>query len=113
MNEAENGHSHSGHGQELKGAEGPADSEEVDKESLLRISILTLIALALHNLPEGLAAFFSASIGGWTVVIAIGMHNLPEGAAIAVPAYQSSKSFSKAAGMTLIASLAQPFGGLI
>merc|ERR1711920_566400 len=97
-----------------KGAEGQADhKDDIDRDGLLRISMLTLVALALHNLPEGLAAFFSSSTGGWIVVIAIAMHNLPEGAAIAVPAYQSSQSYMKAAGMTFIASLAQPLGGLI
>merc|ERR1712014_110996 len=31
----------------------------------------------------------------------------------AVPSYQSSKSYTKATVMTFIASLAQPFGGLV
>merc|ERR1740129_2008003 len=110
MNLAEHSHSGDPH----HGAEGEAGhKEDIDRDSLLRISMLTLIALALHNLPEGLAAFFSSSTGEWIVVIAIGMHNLPEGAAIAVPAYQSSKSYMKATVMTFIASLAQPLGGLI
>merc|ERR1719517_90876 len=88
MNLAENGHGHSEHGHDLKGAEGQADhKDDIDRDGLLRISMLTLVALAMHNLPEG--------------------------AAIAVPAYQSSQSYMKAVGMTLIASLAQPFGGLV
>merc|ERR1712127_271441 len=72
-----------------------------------------MLALTLHNLPEGLGTFFDGSNGGLTIVIGIGLHNIPEGAAVAIPMYQSTKSYPRTALSVLIASLAQPLGAAI
>jgi len=87
--------------------------EKQDSTTLLRVSLVAMVALALHNFPEGLAAFFSASSAKMSIVIAIAMHNIPEGAAIAVPIYQGTKSYWKAFLTTFVAGLAQPSGALV
>lgn len=78
--------------------------------SLERISLVTFLALTIHNFPEGLATFFGGGTGSFAVPVAIGMHNIPEGMAIAVPFYQSSGSVWGAVKNTFLAGLAQPIG---
>ena len=51
-----------------------------DCRQLLRTSVLILIALVFHNLPEGLATFvgyMSSPRMGVTIAIAIAVHNIP------------------------------------
>lgn len=84
--------------------------------SLYKIGLLSFIALMLHNLPEGILTFMSASYNlklGIKVCFAIAMHNIPEGIAIAVPIYYSTKNRLKALKITFLSSLAEPLGALI
>ncbi len=59
---------------------------------------LLLLAMTLHNIPEGLAvgvAFASATqnpIPALILSIGIGIQNFPEGTAIALPMHQAGKS---------------------
>ena len=48
-----------------------------------------------------------------TLTIAIALHNIPEGISIAVPICYSTKSKLKAILYTLISALSEPFGALI
>ena len=50
---------------------------------------------------------------GLLSMIAIILHNIPEGISIAIPLYYSTKSKKKAILYTFIASLSEPFGALI
>ena len=94
-------------------------SKIIEKEkgsSLYKIGLLSFIALMLHNLPEGILTFMSASYNiklGIKVCFAIAMHNIPEGIAIAVPIYYSTKNRFKALKITFLSSLAEPLGALI
>ena len=92
-----------------KGAEGPSSS-------LSRVWLL-IIAITIHNFPEGLAvgvAFGTDSIGtGMTIAIAIGLQNIPEGLAVAAPLVREGYSKWKAAGLALLTGLVEPIGGLI
>lgn len=81
--------------------------------ALLKISFTAMIALALHNFPEGLVTFVGTSTGNFAVAIAIALHNIPEGAAIAVPLYAATGSYAKCLQSTAIAGSAQPFGALV
>jgi len=58
------------------------------KSSLVRSGMIMLFALALHNIPEGLAmgvaGVHDASLG-YTIALLIGFHNIPEGMAISAP----------------------------
>lgn len=80
---------------------------------LLRISMVAMLALSLHNFPEGLATFVDGSNGGFTIVLAIALHNIPEGAAIAVPLYSAVGSYPKAIAATAVSGLAQPIGAMV
>ena len=58
------------------------------KRSMLRSGIIMLVAIGLHNVPEGLAmgaaGQYDAALG-YTVALIIALHNIPEGMAVAVP----------------------------
>ena len=75
-----------------------------------------MIALMLHNLPEGILTFLSSSIDikiGLKYSIAIMLHNIPEGIAIAIPIYYSTRSKGKALFNTLISGLSEPLGAIL
>ena len=50
---------------------------------------------------------------GVSICIAIALHNIPEGISIAVPIYYSTKSKRKAIFYTLLAALSEPFGAVL
>lgn len=84
--------------------------------SLFKVGILSLIAIILHNIPEGIVTFIVSNkniILGISLCIAIALHNIPEGISIAVPIYYSTKSKKKAILYTLIAALSEPFGAIL
>ena len=59
-----------------------------DRASMLRSGILMLIAIGLHNIPEGMAIGAGGSHDarfGLVLAIMIALHNIPEGMAIATP----------------------------
>lgn len=59
----------------------------------LRIALLTMVILTMHNVPEGLAVVFSTLNDfnrGVLITLAIAMHNIPEGLVIAAPHYAST-----------------------
>ena len=86
------------------------------QDDLYRVGILSMIALMLHNLPEGIVTFLSSYQNialGLKLSLAIMMHNIPEGISIAVPIYYSTGSKKKAIKMTFISGLAEPLGALL
>lgn len=93
-----------------------SDDKELGKKiKLKRLGILTAIAIAIHNFPEGMATFFAAlsdlSIG-IPIAIAIAIHNIPEGIAISVPIYYSTGSRRKAFVYSFLSGLAEPVGAI-
>lgn len=87
-----------------------------EKGSLYKLGILSMIALMLHNLPEGILTFLSSSINikiGLKYSLAIMLHNIPEGIAIAIPIYYSTRSKVKALTNTLISGLSEPLGAIL
>jgi ZIP family zinc transporter len=91
-------------------AAAPVDSR------LLRTGMLTALAIAIHNFPEGFATFASA-LGDPSVAIAItvaiALHNIPEGIAVAVPVFQATGSRARAVGLSFLSGLAEPLGAVI
>ena len=92
----------------------------IDKYSqgnnLFKVGILSMIAIILHNIPEGIITFIVSNkniILGLSICLAIAMHNIPEGISIAVPIYYSTKSKFKALIYTLISSLSELLGAII
>ena len=92
----------------IMGHEGPA--------SHLRHVWLLIIAITLHNFPEGLAV--GVSYGGGDIpmatslAIAIGLQNMPEGLAVALPLLREKYSKGKALGYALLSGMAEPIAGI-
>lgn len=85
-------------------------------KSLFKVGIISMIAIILHNIPEGIATFVASNNDvnlGISLAIAIAMHNIPEGISISVPIYYSTGSKKNALLYTFISSLSEPFGALI
>ena len=75
-----------------------------------------MIALMLHNFPEGIATFVSGyedTALGIYIAGAIAIHNIPEGISIAMPIYYATKKKSLAFKYTFISGIAEPIGGLL
>ena len=92
---------------------------EVDnnsKKGLYRVGIITMFAIIMHNIPEGIATFMTTSTNlslGLSLTIAIALHNIPEGISIAVPIYYSTGNRKKAMFYTLVSAISEPFGALL
>lgn len=92
---------------------------EVDnnsKKGLYRIGIISMFAIIMHNIPEGIATFMTTSTNlslGLSLTIAIALHNIPEGISIAVPIYYSTGNRKKALFYTLVSAISEPFGALL
>ncbi|MBU1707284.1 ZIP family metal transporter [bacterium] len=93
----------------IKGHEGPS--------SRLRKIWLFIIAITIHNFPEGLAVgvgFGSGDFGAATsLAIGIGLQNMPEGLAVALPLMSEGYSRWKAIGIATLTGLVEPLGGLL
>lgn len=100
---------------ELKSMEDMSPTEKQNK-SLKRTGIVLALSLAIHNFPEGIAAFTSAlndlSIA-IPITIAIAIHNIPEGIAVSVPIYHATGNKRKAFWLSFASGLAEPFGAII
>ena len=86
------------------------------QDSLYRVGILNMIALIIHNIPEGIITFMTSTINfklGLKLALAIITHNIPEGIIISIPIYYATKNRLKAFFYTLIAGLSEVFGALI
>lgn len=82
----------------------------------MRMGLFTAIALAIHNFPEGLAAFMAAlsdPMLGISIAVAIAIHNIPEGIAVAVPVFYATGSRKKAFILSFLSGLAEPLGALV
>ncbi len=102
----------------LKDKEEMQEIKEVrhQPKKLLRLGLFTAVALALHNLPEGLATFVSAMQApslAYPIALAIAIHNIPEGIAVSVPIYFATGSRKKAFAYSFLSGLAEPIGALI
>jgi len=89
---------------------------EVNKNDLYKLGILNMLALILHNFPEGIATFMSSYKDislGIKLAIAIAFHNIPEGISIAVPIYYATNSKKEALLKTFLSGIAEPIGALI
>ena len=85
-------------------------------QKLMRMGVLTALAIAVHNFPEGLATFVSALQEpnvAVPIVAAIAIHNIPEGIAVSVPIYQATGSRRKAFCYSFLSGLAEPLGALV
>ncbi|CFX18086.1 Zinc transporter ZupT [Syntrophomonas zehnderi OL-4] len=89
---------------------------QVNPDALMRLGIMTAMAIAIHNFPEGMATFVSVlhdpSVG-IVIALAIAIHNIPEGIAISVPVYYATGDKRKAFLYSFLSGLSEPLGALI
>lgn len=87
-------------------------------------NLLVILAVTLHNLPEGVAVgvvfaeyFLSNSFSAYTAALAlsigIAIQNLPEGAIISCPVYTSGASRLKAFSLGTASGIVEPIGAII
>jgi ZIP family zinc transporter len=83
----------------------------------LRKVWLFIIAVTIHNFPEGLAVGVGFGDGdianGLGIAIGIGLQNLPEGLAVALPLLREKYTAAKAFLIALASGLVEPIGGLL
>ncbi|MBN2581461.1 MAG: ZIP family metal transporter [Planctomycetes bacterium] len=105
----------------ILGHEGPSSS--------LKKTWLFILAITLHNFPEGLAVgvgyggaaglaegtpeFLSAVANGNSLAVGIGLQNMPEGLAVAVALLREKYSLGAALLIALATGLVEPIGGLV
>jgi ZIP family zinc transporter len=83
---------------------------------LMRMGALSALAIAVHNLPEGMATFTAAlkdQAIGISIAVAIAIHNIPEGIAVSVPIYYATGDRRKAFAYSFLSGLAEPAGAVI
>lgn len=86
------------------------------KKGLYRVGIISMFAIIMHNIPEGIATFMTTSTNlslGLSLTIAIALHNIPEGISIAIPIYYSTGNRKKALFYTFVSAISEPFGALL
>ncbi len=86
------------------------------KENLMRMGVLTAVAIAIHNFPEGLATFTAALDDpqtGVAIALAVAIHNIPEGIAVAVPIFYATGDRKKAFKLSFFSGLSEPVGAII
>jgi ZIP family zinc transporter len=86
-------------------------------------SVLLVLAITLHNIPEGLAvgvAFGAASItagaslaGALSLAMGIGLQNFPEGAAVSIPLRREGMSRLKSFRIGQASGLVEPVAGVL
>ena len=95
-------------------SDGELDSK--DTRALKRMGVMTAIAIAIHNFPEGLVTFIATlhdpSVG-LAIAVAIAIHNIPEGIAVAAPIHYATGSKKKALIWSFASGLAEPLGALV
>jgi len=83
---------------------------------MLRSGLLILVAIALHNVPEGIAIGAGGSYNfrlGSLLALMIALHNIPEGMAIASPLLAGGINKWKVVFLTSLAGATTLLGGLI
>ena len=83
---------------------------------LMRMGIMTALAIAIHNFPEGIATFVAAVENptlGIAIAAAIAIHNIPEGIAVSIPIYYATGDRKKAFRLSLLSGLAEPLGAML
>ncbi|MGM0443530.1 MAG: zinc transporter ZupT [Fibrobacterota bacterium] len=91
-------------------------NSEAKKTHLMRMGVMSALAIGIHNFPEGIATFTSAMKDpalGISIAVAIAIHNIPEGIAVSVPVYYATGSRKKAFVLSSVSGLSEPIGALL
>ncbi|KAF4318088.1 hypothetical protein BBO99_00003923 [Phytophthora kernoviae] len=90
--------------------------DEAAKEKLQQMGILSAIAIALHNIPSGIATYTAGverPAVGLAMALGVGLHNIAEGFAIAAPVYFATGSKWKGIMWCVVAAVAEHLGAFI
>ena len=100
--------------------ENPHEASELslgsNEKTLHRLGIMSALAIAIHNFPEGIATFIGALNDpqmGASITFAIAIHNIPEGIAVAIPIYYATKSKGKALIYATLSGFSELLGALL
>ena len=91
-------------------------NHSVKHNRLMRMGLFTALAIAIHNLPEGLVTFMAALQDpalGVAIAVAVALHNIPEGISVSVPIFYATGNRKKAFAYSVLSGLAEPFGAVI
>lgn len=86
------------------------------ENNLYRVGIISMLAIILHNVPEGIATYMASSTDlklGITLAIAISLHNIPEGISISVPIYFATNNRFKSLLYTFISGISELLGAIL
>lgn len=92
------------------------ENKNIGNKQLYHLGIFAMLAIIIHNVPEGIATFLSSTTNialGLSLTIAIAIHNIPEGISISIPIYSATGSKKRAFGYTLISAFAEPLGAIL
>jgi ZIP family zinc transporter len=87
-----------------------------ENAKLMRMGVLTALAIGIHNFPEGLATFVGALANphmGVAIAVAIAIHNIPEGMSVSVPIYFATGSKKRAFWLSFLSGVSEPVGALV
>lgn len=89
---------------------------DVQLSSLKKVWLF-IIAITIHNFPEGMSVGVSFGSGemknGVVLAIAIALQNIPEGLAVALPLVGLGYNKWRAVGIATLTGLVEPVGGLL
>ena len=114
--EYENPHEASGLSLDARTAAVGVLEQTGNEKALHRLGIMSALAIAVHNFPEGIASFIGALNDpqmGAGITFAIAIHNIPEGIAVAIPIYYATKSKGKALLYATLSGLSEVLGALL
>ena len=89
---------------------------KVENKRMLRAGLIMLLAIALHNIPEGMAIGSSGAINtnlSITLALLVALHNIPEGMAMAVPLAVGGVNKTKTLILILFAGATTILGGAL
>mmetsp|Transcript_8919 Transcript_8919/g.20850 ORF Transcript_8919/g.20850 Transcript_8919/m.20850 type:complete len:365 (+) Transcript_8919:61-1155(+) len=106
---------------DLSGKEGALPMEVGAKDddrqkALVKMGMMTALAIGLHNFPEGLATFVGTlddPTVGMGLAVAIGIHNIPEGLCVSIPIYYATKNRWQAFKWAFISGISEPIGAAL
>lgn len=92
------------------------ESKPAKDQKLMRMGLMTALAIGIHNFPEGIATFMAAIENptlGIAIAVAIAIHNIPEGIAVSIPIYYATGNRKKAFFLSFLSGLSEPIGALL
>ena len=114
--EYENPHEASGLSLDAKTAAVGVLEQTGNEKTLQRLGLMSALAIAIHNFPEGIATFIGALNDpqmGAGITFAIAIHNIPEGIAVAIPIYYATRSKGKALLYATLSGMSELIGALL